>query len=133
MFDVLGKLSTLATAAVEFTRPHPSVPAATDGLRIWVDPKLKRAELRCALAHEAMHIKHGHTSCQGPAKERQIRLEVAQFLIPFKDLQRVAGWARCPEDMAEELDVLTEVVIDRLQTLDGDQIQQLWPANEHSA
>lgn len=133
MFELLGKLSTLANAVVEFHRPHPSVPAATDGRRIWVDPKLNRAELRCALAHEAMHIKHGHNSCQGPAKERQIRLEVAVFMIPFEDLRRVAGWARCPEDMAEELDVLPEVVIDRLQTLDGDQIQQLWPVSEHVA
>lgn len=133
MFELLGKLSTLANAVVEFHRPHPSVPAATDGRRIWVDPKLNRAELRCALAHEAMHIKHGHTSCQGPAKERQIRLEVAVFMIPFEDLRRVAGWARCPEDMAEELDVLPEVVIDRLQTLDGDQIQQLWPVSEYVA
>lgn len=133
MFELLGKLSTLANAVVEFHRPHPSVPAATDGRRIWVDPKLSRAELRCALAHEAMHIKHGHTSCQGPSKERQIRLEVAVFMIPFEDLRRVAGWARCPADMAEELDVLPEVVIDRLQTLDGDQIQQLWPVSEHIA
>lgn len=133
MFELLGKLSTLANAVVEFRRPHPSVPAATDGRRIWIDPKLSRAELRCALAHEAMHIKHGHTSCQGPSKERQIRLEVAVFMIPFEDLQRVAGWARCPSDMAEELDVLPEVVIDRLQTLDGDQIQQLWPVSEYVA
>lgn len=133
MFEQLGKLSTLANAAIEFRRPHPSVPAATDGRRIWIDPKLSRAELRCALAHEAMHIKHGHTSCQGPSKERQIRLEVAVFMIPFEDLQRVAGWARCPSDMAEELDVLPEVVIDRLQTLDGEQIQQLWPVSEHVA
>lgn len=133
MFELLGKLSALANAVVEFHRPHPSVPAATDGRRIWIDPKLSRAELRCALAHEAMHIKHGHTSCQGPSKERQIRLEVAVFMIPFEDLQRVAGWARCPSDMAEELDVLPEVVIDRLQTLDGEQIQQLWPVSEHVA
>lgn len=133
MFELLGKLSTLANAVVEFRRPHPSVPAATDGRRIWIDPKLSRAELRCALAHEAMHIKHGHTTCQSPSKERQIRLEVAVFMIPFEDLQRVAGWARCPADMAEELDVLPEVVIDRLQTLDGEQIQQLWPVSEYVA
>lgn len=107
--------------------------AATDGRRIWIDPGLTRAELRCYLAHEAFHIKHGHKGCQSADVERQIDLEVARFLVSFEDLQRVARWSRCPDDMAEELDVLPEVVIDRLQTLDGDQILQLWPVSEHVA
>lgn len=35
--------------------------------------------------------------------------------------------------MAEELGLTKEVVIDRLQTLDGDHGQQLWPVSEHIA
>ncbi|NAZ14816.1 hypothetical protein GT020_01860 [Glutamicibacter soli] len=60
-------------------------------------------------------------------------MEVAQFLVSFEDLRGVAGWCRNPWDMAEELGVTEQVIIDRLQTLDGDQIQQLWPASEHTA
>lgn len=133
MQNVWGMLRTLAQVVIIWNRPHPDLVAATDGRRIWVDPALTTAERRCFLAHEAFHIKHGHQGCQPPAIERRVCLDAARFLISFEDLQRVAGWARCPEDMAEELDVLPEVVIDRLQTLDGDQIQQLWPVSEHVA
>lgn len=60
-------------------------------------------------------------------------LETAQFLVPFEELRKVSGWARCPSDLAEELGVTEQVVIDRLQTLDGDQLQTLWPASEYIA
>ncbi len=65
--------------------------------------------------------------------ERQVCLETARFLVSFEDLQRVAGWSRSPWVMAEELGVTEQVVIDRLQTLNGDQIQQLWSVSEHIA
>lgn len=133
MGNVWGLLRDLAHAVVVWSRPHTALVAATDGRRIWIDPTLTAAETRCVLAHEAIHIKHGHTGCQTPAVERQVRLEVAQFMISFEDLQRVAGWSKNLTIMAEELDVLEQVLIDRLQTLDGDQMQQLWPPNEHIA
>ncbi|WP_434089216.1 hypothetical protein [Glutamicibacter protophormiae] len=60
-------------------------------------------------------------------------METARFLVSFEDLRRVAGWSRSPWVMAEELGVTEQVVIDRLQTLDGDQVKQLWPASEHIA
>jgi len=133
MFEPFGRLKELAHAVIVWSRPHIEVPAATDGRHIWIDPNLSGAEKLCALAHEAIHIKYGHASCQPPAIEWQVRLETAQFLIPYEDLRQVAGWAHCPADLAEELGVTEAVVIDRLQTLDGDQIQQLWPASEHIA
>lgn len=133
MQNVWGMLRSLAHVVIIWTRPHPDMVAATDGRRIWVDPALTTAERRCFLAHEAFHIKHGHTSCQPPAVERQICLETARFLVTFEDLKRVAGWSRHPAELAEELGVTEQVIIDRLATLDGDQIQQLWPANEHIA
>lgn len=113
--------------------PAPEVAAGTDGRRIWIDTALTKAERRSFLAHETFHTKHGHTGCQPPAVEREICLEVAQFLIPFEDLGRVAGWARHPADMTEELEVTAQVTFDRLQTLNGDQIQTLWPPGEYFA
>lgn len=133
MQNVWGMLRSLAHIAIIWSRPHPEVVAATDGRRIWIDPALTTAEQRCFLAHEAIHIQHGHTQCQSPAIERQVCLEVARFLVTFEDLQRVAGWSRCPIEMAEELGITEEVLIDRLSTLDGQQIQTLWPPGEHIA
>lgn len=133
MFEPFGKLKELAHAIVVWSRPHIEVPAATDGRHIWIDPNLSGDEKLCALAHEAIHIKHGHSGCQPPAIERQVRLETAQYLVSFQDLQRVAGWARHPAEMAEELGVTEQVLLDRLATLDGDQVQQLWPAYEYIA
>lgn len=133
MQNVWGMLRSLAHVMIIWNRPYPDIAAATDGRRIWIDPKLTAVERKCFLAHEAIHIKHGHQGCQPPAIERQICLEVARFLVPFEDLQRVACWSRNAVEMAEELDVTEQVIIDRLATLDGDQIQALWPASEHIA
>ncbi|MGP9031519.1 ImmA/IrrE family metallo-endopeptidase [Glutamicibacter mysorens] len=133
MQNVWGMLRSLAHVMIIWNRPYPDIVAATDGRRIWIDPKLTAVERKCFLAHEAIHIKHGHQGCQQPPIERQICLEVARFLVPFEDLQRVACWSRDAAEMAEELDVTEQVIIDRLATLDGDQIQALWPASEHIA
>jgi len=133
MQNVFGRLRTLAHVAIIWARPHPDMVAATDGRRIWIDPAVTAVERRCFLAHEAIHIKHGHNGCQPPAVERQVCLEAAQFLVRFEDLLSVVSWSRCPAEMAEELDVTEEVLLDRLATLDGDQIQTLWPPSDHIA
>jgi len=133
MQNVWGMLRSLAHIVVIWNRPYPDIVAATDGRSIWIDPALTFVERMCYLAHEAIHIKHGHSGCQGSAVERQVCLEVAQFLVPFESLQRVASWSRNPSEMAEELGVTEEVLLDRLATLDGDQIQTLWPPSDHIA
>lgn len=133
MQNVWGMLRSLAHVVIIWDRPHPDMVAATDGRRIWIDPALTTAERRSFLAHEAFHIKHGHQGCQSPAVERQVDLEVARFLVPFEVLQGVACWSRNASEIAEELDVTEQVIIDRLATLDGDQIQALWPPGEHIA
>lgn len=133
MQNVWGVLRSLANVMIIWNRPYPEMVAATDGRCIWIDQSLTTVEWRCFLAHEAFHIKNGHRGCQSSAVERQVCLEVAQFLISFEDLERVASWSRNPWDMAEELGVTEQVVIDRLRTLDGGRIQQLWPASEHIA
>jgi len=122
MQNVWGLLRSLAHVMIIWNRPYPDIVAATNGCNIWIDPALTSVERMCYLAHEAIHIKHGHAGCQGPAVERQVRLEVAQFLVPFESLQRVASWSRHPAEMAEELGVTEQVLLDRLATLDGNQI-----------
>ncbi|GEC12696.1 hypothetical protein ANI01nite_18990 [Glutamicibacter nicotianae] len=126
-------LRSLAHVMIIWNRPYPDIVAATDGRRIWIDPKLTSVERKCFLAHESIHIQRGHTGCQPPAIERQVCLEVARFLVSFEALQDVAGWSRCPIEMAEELGVTEQVLLDRLATLDGDQIQALWPPGDHIA
>lgn len=133
MQNVWGMLRSLAHVMIIWHRPYPDIVAATDGRRIWIDPKLTSVERKCFLAHEAIHIQQGHNGCQPPGIERQVCLEVARFLVSFESLQSVAGWSRCPVEMAEELGVTEQVLLDRLATLDGDQIQALWPPGEHIA
>lgn len=134
MFQPWGKLRELAHIAIIWTRPHSHASAATDGTsRIWLDPTLTQVEKRCALTHELVHIKYGHRGCQPLGVEREVCFETARLLISFNHLERHAGWARSLGELAEELSVTEEVLIDRLMTLDGDQLQRLWPADLHTA
>ena len=131
MFDPWGKLRNLAHIVIIWTRPHSHAPAATDGTnRIWLDPVMNQIERRCALTHELTHIKYGHYGCQVPAIERIVRFETAELLVKLEHLQEHAPWAASLEELAEELSVTEAVLIDRLQLLDGDELQALWP-NEH--
>ena len=134
MFQPWGRLCNLAHIAIIWTRPHSHAPAATDGTsRIWLDPELNEIERRCALTHELIHIQHGHCGCQPPAIERLVRWEAARLLINFEHLAHHARWAHSLPELAEELMVTEDVLIDRLQTLDGDQLQTLWPFEDHVA
>lgn len=121
----------LTHIAIIWTRPHSHAPAATDGIsRIWLDPELNQIERRCALTHELIHIQYGHCGCQSPAIEQRVRWEAATLLIKFEHLAQHASWAHSMAELAEELSVTEEVLIDRFQTLDGDQVQALW-SQEH--
>ncbi|WP_313812400.1 ImmA/IrrE family metallo-endopeptidase [Glutamicibacter sp.] len=133
MFDLLGKFEVLASTVIQWTRPRPTAPGGADGRRSWIDEKLTQDERRCVLAHEAVHLKHGHRGCQPPAIEREVCLEAAIYLINFQDLKSAVRWSTHPAVIAEELGVTEHVVIDRLQTLDGDELQELFPPGEHIA
>lgn len=98
-----------------------------------MDPGLFQDEALCALTHEAIHLERNHSGCQPPVVEREVQLEVARRLVSFEGLKRVAGWAKSPAEMADELGVTEEVVLLRLQSLDGDQVQELWPPSEYIA
>lgn len=55
----------------------------TDGLfTIWLNVSLHQPERRCSLAHEVEHHRRGHDGCQPTAVERNVRAEVAQWLLP---------------------------------------------------
>lgn len=134
MSQVLGELRSLAQAIVIWTRPLSDAPAATDGTsRIWLDPRTTQIESRCFTTHEMVHMRRGHIGCQPPSVERSVCLETARLLVTFEDLAQHAGWARSMGELAEELGVTEEVLIDRFQTLDGDQLQILWPNENHIA
>lgn len=134
MFQPWGKLRDLAHIAIIWTRPHSHASAATDGTsRIWLDPDLTQVEKRCALTHELVHIKYGHQGCQPLAAEREVCFETARLLVTLEHLTEHAGWARTIGELAEELSVTEEVLVDRLMTLDGDQLQRLWPADLYTA
>ena len=56
MFHPWRALRALSHVVVEWARPHPTVPAATDGAsRIWLDPRMSQVERRCVLTHELVH------------------------------------------------------------------------------
>lgn len=134
MFHPWGKLRELAHIAIIWTRPHSHAPAATDGSsRIWLDPTLTQDECRCALTHELIHLQRGHHGCQSPAIERAVRTEAAHLLVSLEDLTLHAGWARCVSELADDLSVTEQVMIDRLQALDHAQHQALWPPEFHTA
>lgn len=134
MVQLWGKLRTLAHISIIWTRPHSHAPAATDGFsRIWLDPTLSQDEFRCALTRELIHLQRGHRGCQPTAIERAVRMEVAHLLVSLEDLAQYADWARGFAELADDLSVTEQVMIDRLQTLDHAQHQMRLPSEFHTA
>lgn len=118
MWNPWNTLRSLEHVSVHWSRPHPRVPAATDGdLRIWIDPRANQVERRCLLAHELVHLELKHRGCQPPAVERAVRAEVAHRLIHLDSLIRHLPWSRGRFELAEELWVTELVLDDRLSTL----------------
>nr|WP_239437567.1 ImmA/IrrE family metallo-endopeptidase [Arthrobacter alpinus] len=93
-------------------------PGRTDGLRvIWLDDRLQQVARRCTLTHELVHFERGHSGCQEPRIEAEVRAEAARRLILIEDLCQHASWATSVHELAEDLWVTPDVVFDRLQTL----------------
>lgn len=117
---------------VVWRRPRPDLVAASNGVdRIWVDPALNQDELRCALAHEVLHLENRHVGCQPPAVEQSIRDEVARRLIPVELLCEAAAWTRSRTELCEELRVTDLVLLDRLRSLTDDELARLREATAH--
>lgn len=90
----------------------------TDGIaRIWLDEQLTAVDRRVVLDHEMVHYARGHHGhCIGVI-EHGIDRQVATGLIHLDDLGEAAAWSPHPHDIAEELDVMPDTVIDRLHAL----------------
>lgn len=102
------------------------VPGRTNGLDvIWLDKRLDQVERRCTLTHELIYIERQHTGCQLPAVEIEVCLEAARRLIPIGDLVSVLRWSNYAHEMADELWVTTEVLMDRLTSLSPDELSIL--------
>ena len=103
---------------VEWARPHPAAPGATDGAsRIWLDPRMTQVERRCVLAHELVHIEQGHRGCQPLAIERAVRAVAARQLITLEQLSDALPWSMSLDELADELWVTPLVLTDRLAGL----------------
>ena len=111
-------LRRLEHIVVDWARPHPAVPAGTDGEGIiWMDPRLNQVERRCVLTHELVHIEQGHRGCQPRAVEHAVRAETARRLITLEQLQDALPWALSAGELADELWVTEMVLFDRLAGL----------------
>lgn len=110
-------------------RPAPHIPAATDGLHIWVDPRMNQTEYRCAVMHELVHIGYGHTTCQPALVEARVRAVTAKLLVPFDTLVESWRWATTINELADELHVTRLVLEDRLDELTFKQQQALAAIN----
>ncbi|MFF5791086.1 ImmA/IrrE family metallo-endopeptidase [Paeniglutamicibacter sp. NPDC012692] len=120
--------------SIVWRRPGPNSPAATNGVdKIWIDPALSQAEIRCGIAHEIVHLEHRHQGHQPPAIERSVRYETARRLIAIEDLRAAVAWAQSPADLRDELGVTNMVLLDRLNCVTDDELLLLEHAASHHA
>lgn len=116
----------MSHVVVEWMRPHPRAPGATNGADvIWLDPRMNQMERRCVLTHELVHLELEHRGCQPPAVEREVRTEAARRLVQMQHLVPAAQWALSLEELADELWVTPMVLRDRLSGLTDGERQEL--------
>ncbi|WP_165831862.1 ImmA/IrrE family metallo-endopeptidase [Brachybacterium endophyticum] len=90
----------------------------TDGATtIWLDEQLTAVDRRVVLDHELVHYVRGHEGHCLAVVENGIDRQVACGLIRVDELGEAAAWSPYPAEIAEELDVMPETVVDRLHTL----------------
>ena len=99
---------------------------ATDGRStIYIDPDQTQAQRRCTLAHELAHIELGHINGATPREEAAAREHAARRMISLDRLIDALRWADNLEEVADELWVDHQTLIDRLDTLTDDERQAL--------
>lgn len=88
---------------------------------ILINRVLSRRGWRCALAHELVHLDHGHPEPASDLLERRQEAatdrEAARRLISLDDLADALRWALGPDEVADVLDVEAAVVRDRVRHL----------------
>jgi hypothetical protein len=108
-------------AVVFRVRMSDGVAARTDGTDIWVDDRLNEVQLKCAVAHEEVHIERGHSTLQPEAIEMSVRYEVAKRLLPLEAIAGVCKQGRSLAMIAKDLEVTRQVLMDRAATLTDNQ------------
>ena len=103
--------------AAPLQHPDPSHPN-TDGTSIWLTVERTVAEARCTLVHELIHLERGHSTCQPPDVEADVRREAAQRLIPIDELADALTQTRSDLEAAEVLWVDVDTLRTRLAFLD---------------
>ena len=74
--------------------------------------------LGCTLIHELIHLERGHSTCQPPDVEADVRREAAQRLIPIDELAAALAQTRNELETAEMLWVDVDTLRTRLAFLD---------------
>lgn len=99
---------------------------ATDGRSlILMHPDQSQVQRRCTLAHELAHIELGHINGATPREEAAAREHAARRMISLERLMDALRWAESMEEVADELWVDHQMLIDRLDTLTDDERQAL--------
>lgn len=84
---------------------------------IIIDRRLTRTEGRSTLAHEIAHIDLGHLPTDlghfGARQEKEAAALAARRLIPITRLAEALLWCRDDHELAEELNVDQQVLMDR--------------------
>lgn len=98
----------------------------TDGTSLIVmNPHQSQRQRRCTLAHELAHIELGHINGATDAEEAQAREHAARRLIPIDRLMDALRWADNLSEVAHELWVDEQTLMDRIDTLTADERQGL--------
>lgn len=116
-FDPWETVADDARLSLTTARLPDGMAGATDGAgRIWLDDRLTATERRCVLTHELVHIEAGHHGHQTETVEAWVREQTARRLIPLEALQPWRSWQGTLWQLADELGVTHDVLLDRLRT-----------------
>lgn len=95
----------------------------TDGETIWIDDRLNAVQIMCTLLHELVHIELGHRSHQTEDVEMMVRYEVARRLLPLDRIAGVCKDNRPLTEIARDLGVTRQVLMDRAAMLTDEQAE----------
>ena len=87
---------------------------------ILIDRRLTYTAKRCVLVHELLHWRHGDAGCSSDCskQERRTRTQTALLLIDPTKLALLARMYEYEWQIADELDITTQVLEDYRGTLD---------------
>lgn len=92
---------------------------------ILIDRRLTYTAKRCVLTHELLHWRHGDTGCSNDSSklERRARRETALTLVNPTELALLERMYEYESQIADELNVTTQVLTDYRQILAERNIQ----------